>query len=136
MVEVSVKYHGVIRDVTREAAASFELPDGSTMGDLLDRMHRKYGPLFAERVLDSRIGIRSYVMFFLNGNQVEHSALQSTQLAPEDGVNEAILYVMSGASGGFTEFDGWCTRPAAGLPHLVPLVKPIVQWKGYAPVIL
>ena len=100
MVEVSVKYHGVIRDVTREAAASFELPDGSNMRDLLDQMHRKYGPLFAERVLDSRIGIRSYVMFFLNGNQVEHSALQSTRLAPEDGVTEAILYVMSGASGG------------------------------------
>jgi len=97
---VSVKYHGVIRDVTKEPAAAFELPEGGTVRDLLDLMHQRYGPDFAERVLDERMGVRSYVMLFLNGKQLDNIALDTTKVCVGGAPTEAILYVMSGASGG------------------------------------
>lgn len=100
MINVHVKYHGVIRDVTKEPAASFELLEGGTVRDLLELMHRRYGPGFAERVLDDRIGVRSYVLLFLNGRQLDHDSLDTTRVSGEGSSAEAILYVMSGACGG------------------------------------
>ena len=110
MVKVNVKYHGVIRDVTGEPGAAFEMMDDATVRDLLDQMHRKYGQGFSERVLDRRLGVRSYVILFLDGRQLDNAAVGITRLATGGQGAEAMVYVMSGACGGAdpqtTQIDG------------------------------
>lgn len=100
MIQVKVKYYGVIRDVTRAPAAEFQLPDDATLSDLLDQMRQRYGQDFAERVLDHRIGVRSYVKLFLNDEEVGANALKTTKLSTGGPSPEATLYVMPGSTGG------------------------------------
>ncbi len=105
MVKVNVKYHGVIRDVTGEPGAAFEMADGATVADLLEQMRRKYGPGFSERVMDRRLGVRSYVILFLDGRQLDNSNIRLTRLAAAGRSANAMVYVMSGACGGGRSAD-------------------------------
>ncbi len=99
-MQVTVKFHGVIRDVTREGTAELELPDDATVDDLLVRLCDKYGQGFADRVLDDRMGIQSYILIFLNDEEVNPSALKTTRLCTDGQNARATLYVLPGSTGG------------------------------------
>ncbi len=96
MVNVKVKFHGVIRDITKGPSAEVQLPEGSTIRDLLNQLHQNYGSEFADRVLDDRLGVRTYVKLFLNNYEVN---TLDTPIPNEPDAN-AMLYVMPGSAGG------------------------------------
>ncbi len=100
MISIKVKFYGVIKDIIKEPAAEFELEDGATMSDLLDLMRRKYGDEFAQRVLDDRIGVRTYVKLFLNDEEVDNASVSSTKLSAAGASAAATLYVMPSSTGG------------------------------------
>ena len=100
MLTVTVKFYGVIRDVTSATTVQVGLDDGATVMDLLDHLHEKYGREFYNRVLDESTGIRHYVKLFLNNQEVDGKALTTTRLAADGSSAEAMLYVMPAGSGG------------------------------------
>lgn len=97
---VRVKYYGVIKDIIKEPTAEFDLPDGASVADLLALMGQRYGPEFIQRVMDERIGVRTYVRLFLNDEEVEGKAIGTTPLSAPGGSAEATLYVMPSSTGG------------------------------------
>ncbi len=100
MVKVKAKYYGVVKDIIKAPTAEFELPDDATMGDLLAAMAQRYGREFAQRVLDDRIGVRSYVKLFLNDEEIEGSAIGTTRLGIGGPDAEATLFIMPSSTGG------------------------------------
>ncbi|MDO8691817.1 MAG: MoaD/ThiS family protein [Dehalococcoidia bacterium] len=100
MVKVKAKYYGVIKDLIKAPTAEFELPDDATMSDLLALMEQRYGQEFALRVLDDRIGVRSYVKLFLNDEEVDSSAIGTTRLGKAGPDAEATLFIMPSSTGG------------------------------------
>lgn len=97
MVNVKVKFHGVIRDVTKAPTTELQMAEGSTIRDLLKVLHDKYGSAFADRVLDERTGVRVYVKLFLNNEEV---GTLDTKIVPDGTDANAMIYVMPGSAGG------------------------------------
>ncbi len=100
MATVKVKFHGVIRDITRTPMTEIEVDDNATVMDLLSALHQKYGQPFHDRVLDDALGVRTYVRLFLNDEELDNRALAATNLVNGGVAAEAILYVMPAMTGG------------------------------------
>ena len=99
-MKVKVKYHGVIRDITGGSTAEFDVPDDASVSDLLGHMREQYGQAFEDRVLDDRMGIQTYILIFLNNEEVDQKALSTTRLSTGGEGAEATLYVLPGSTGG------------------------------------
>jgi len=97
MLNVKVKFYGVIRDVTKTSATELQMAEGSTIRDLLNALHEKYGPAFADRVLDDKTGVRVYVKLFLNNGEV---GTLDAEIVPDGTDANAMIYVMPGSAGG------------------------------------
>ncbi len=113
MIRIKVKFYGVIKDIIKEPAAEFEMPDGATMADLLDVMRLRYGDAFAQRVLDERIGVRTYVKLFLNDEEVDNDAVSSTRLSTTSDRAEATVYVMPSSTGGMPSSTSSAAPPTS-----------------------
>lgn len=100
MAIVKVKFFGVIRDVTGSLTAEIEVKDDATVEDLVVELRKKYGPAFADRVLDGAIGIRNYVKLFLNNEEVDNKYLGTTKLMIGGSLAEATIFVMPATAGG------------------------------------
>ncbi len=46
MINIRVKFNGVIRDVTKVPATEIKMAEGCTLSDLIAVLHEKYGPEF------------------------------------------------------------------------------------------
>src|SRR3972149_36649 len=99
MLDVKVKFHGVIRDVTKSPTAQLSLPEGSTVRDLIATLHARYGQPFAERVLDPTFGVKTWVKLFLGNTELDYRALD-TQLDTGGPNVSAILFVLPATTGG------------------------------------
>ncbi len=96
-VTIQVRFYGVIRDVIGGTSVEVQLAEHSTTRDLLAVLHEKYGQGFADRVLDEKGDVRSYVRLFLNDDQLNDL---DTILAENDSAAKMVIYVMPGSAGG------------------------------------
>ncbi len=99
MIDVQVKFHGVIRDITKAQTIELSMPEGSTLHDMLACLHGRYGQPFAERVLDSTLDIKPWVKLFLGETELDFRAL-ATPLG-DSGTNvKVMIFVLPASAGG------------------------------------
>jgi molybdopterin converting factor small subunit len=98
MIPVRVKFYGWIRDVVDGPEAEVSLPEESSIKDLVDLLVERYGPGFAERVLEGRRGFKSYVKFFLNEEEIND--LEARLKKEGQNAVQAMVYVMAAMDGG------------------------------------
>jgi len=98
-VPVTVKFYGVIRDVVDGPQLETQMPQGSTVKDLLAFLSGRYGAPFAERVMTSQGGLKTYVRVFINNQEVDSNNL-TRPLITEGQTTEAMVYVLPMSTGG------------------------------------
>ncbi len=93
-LEVEVKYYAMLREASGRKREVFELPEGSSVGDLMDIVAGKYGDPFRRYVFDSEMRVWDYLRFMLNGISV--SSLEGFDTVLGDGDVMAILPPIGG----------------------------------------
>jgi molybdopterin synthase sulfur carrier subunit len=111
-VQVQVRLPGALRPYADgRAELSVELPEGATVGTLLDRL-AAVAPALERRLRDERGGLRRYVNVYLDGDDVRGSGLLATPL--HDG---AQLLVVPAVAGGAARTAAGTTAP--GRPEVM-----------------
>lgn len=97
-MEVTVHFYGHARDVTGGTDFVTELPERSTVRDLLDRAVAHYGEKLRDRLLTRRGELEANVQLFVGERQV---------LSPDEplrdgleAVGEVTIFVVSATAGG------------------------------------
>ena len=93
-MEVEVKYYAMLREASGRKREVFELPEKSSVGDLMDLIVGRYGDPFHRYVYDSERRVRDFLSFMLNGVSV--SSLEGFETALGDGDVLAILPPIGG----------------------------------------
>lgn len=96
---IRVKFYGIIRDVVDGPQVEMQLPQGSTVIDLIRSLADRYGQKFVERVMTSQGGLKTYVKVFINNQEVDSNCLTTT-LVTEGESTEALVYVLPATTGG------------------------------------
>ncbi|MFI0449893.1 ubiquitin-like small modifier protein 1 [Actinomadura sp. 6N118] len=95
MITVEVRLPGALRDLAgARPVVPVELPDGATVGDLLDALGREL-PVVERRVRDEQGALRPHVNVFIGPANVRDLALLATPLVPD-----AEVYILPAVSGG------------------------------------
>ncbi len=93
-VEVEVRSYAMLREAAGTRRENVVLPEGSSFGDLMYFVVRKYGPVFHRYVFDDGGRERDYLSFMVNGVSVHSREGFDTSLADGDVV--AILPPVGG----------------------------------------
>ncbi|MDO8691506.1 MAG: MoaD/ThiS family protein [Dehalococcoidia bacterium] len=96
---ITVKFYGVIRDVVDGPQLETQMPQDSTVTDLLNFLADRYGAPFVERVMTSQGGLKTYVRVFINNQEVDGNNL-TRPLITEGQTTEAMVYVLPASTGG------------------------------------
>ena len=96
---IRVKFYGIIRDVVDGPQVELQLPQNSTVNDLLRSLADRYGDKFVERVFNSQGDLKTYVRVFINNQEVAGNFL-TTRLVTEGESAEALVYVLPATTGG------------------------------------
>jgi MoaD family protein len=70
-VTVKVKFMGDLRAIVGKRETTTNLPQGSTVKDLLTSLCDNYGEAFTARVLNQMGNLEHYVLVFLNGKNIK-----------------------------------------------------------------
>lgn len=93
-MEVSIQVYGTVRHIIGDSRTVLQLPDGATVGDLLDGLALKYGESLRQALLDSQGGLQRTVELFVGNRQVEG-------LQEKVGKDQRVdIYVLSPVAGG------------------------------------
>jgi len=93
-MRVEVKYYAMIREATGRRMETIEVPDGSSVDDLLDLLVGMYKEGLSNFIYDEEKKVRDYLSFMLNGLNVYSLKGMSTSL--RDGDIFAILPPVGG----------------------------------------
>lgn len=96
---IRVKFFGIIRDVVDGPQIEMQVPQDATVRDLLGHLANRYGERFAERVMTSDGGLKTYVKVFINNREVDSKNL-TVPLVTEGEATEAMVYVLPATTGG------------------------------------
>lgn len=70
MITVSVKLFLTLREIVGKKAIELNLPEHSTVLDLINFMTKKYGGAFSRCIFDEENKVREYLNFMINGKNV------------------------------------------------------------------
>ncbi|MGD2200991.1 MAG: MoaD family protein [Candidatus Bathyarchaeota archaeon] len=93
-MKVEVKYYAMLREASGRKMEDIELPEGSSVGDLMDVVVGKYGEDFYRYVYDGQKRVRDYLSFMLNGINV--NSMDGFETPVRDGDVLAILPPVGG----------------------------------------
>lgn len=93
-MEVEVKFYAMLREATGKKREAVELPEKSSVGDLMDLLVGQYGVEFGRYIYDEKKKVRDYLSFMLNGINVNSLGGFNTVL--RDGDVLAILPPVGG----------------------------------------
>jgi sulfur-carrier protein len=81
---MKVTFYATLRQVVGQKSVDFELPEGGTIKQLLEKMIRQY-PRLHQEMLDAEGDMLAHVYIFVNGRAVSllENALD-TELEPDD----------------------------------------------------
>jgi molybdopterin converting factor small subunit len=71
MLSVRVRFMGDLRAVVGKRETIAEMPQGSTVKDLLASLCSRFGEVFSSRVLNPRGSVEHHVLVFLNGRNIK-----------------------------------------------------------------
>ncbi len=93
-MEVEVKYYAMLRGASGREREVFEVPEGSSIGDLMGLIVEGCGEPFHRYVYDAERSVSDYLSFMLNGVSV--SSLEGFGAVLGDGDVLAILPPIGG----------------------------------------
>ena len=91
-VTVKVKFMGDLRAIVGRRETTTNLPQGSTVKDLLTSLSNNYGEVFRSRVLNPMGNLEHYVLVFLNGKNIKE--LESVETILGEGEVEFMMLPM------------------------------------------
>ncbi len=94
MIRVQVNFFSNVRALTGEPGSTLELPEGSSVRDLLGIVAARYGDELREYLFTDEEGLHSHVVVILNGMGV--GVLRGLDTALNDGDRVAILPTIGG----------------------------------------
>jgi len=94
LIRVEVSYFSNVRALTRESGSILELPERSSVYDLLIVVAARYGDELREYLFTDENGLQSHVVVILNGRGV--GVLDGLDTALYDGDRVAILSSIGG----------------------------------------
>ncbi len=96
-----LRYAGACGVITGKQRESINLPRGTTIGGLLDKLSAKYGSYFANRILNhNKSGLRASCRLFIGQEDVSQMSLDTPIRRVEGGDTDVTLYFLVGAAGG------------------------------------
>ena len=93
-MRVKIRFFTTLREITGKREDTADLPDGTTVGDLLSFLSTRYGREFANYLYDEKTGVHSYLQILVNGNSV--TTLQDSKTELKDGDILAIIPPVGG----------------------------------------
>jgi len=72
MIKVRVNLFLMLREIVGEKVVELNLPEHSTILDLINLLAKKYGKDFSRYVFDEKNKVRQYLNFLVNGKNIEH----------------------------------------------------------------
>jgi len=72
-IGVKVRFMGDLRALIREESLEMALPPGSTLGDLMASLSRRYGDPFTCRVFSQPGKLHHYMLVFANGQNIQEA---------------------------------------------------------------
>jgi len=87
-LKVTVKFFTTLREITGKREEELEMPEVSTVGEVLDELSRRYGAHFADYVFEKG-NVRPYLQILINGRNI--NLLQGLGTRVEEGDTIAIL---------------------------------------------
>ena len=94
-MRVKVKFFASIREITGKKEEDVEVPDNTTVEELIEILSSKYGREFSDYVYDERTGKpRDHLQFLIDGRSA--STLQGLKTRLRDGCNFAIIPPVGG----------------------------------------
>ena len=94
MIRVQVNFFSNVRALTGEPGSTLELPEGSSVHDMLIVVAARYGDELREYLFTDEGGLHSHVVVILNGRGV--GVLKGMDTALNDGDRVAILPTIGG----------------------------------------
>lgn len=94
LIRVEVSYFSNVRALTGESGSTLEVPEGSSVHDLLIIVAARYGDELREYLFTDDEGLNSHVVVILNGRGV--GVLDGLDSALNDGDRVAILPSIGG----------------------------------------
>lgn len=94
MIRVDVNYFSNVRALTGEPGSTLELPEGSSVHDMLSIVAARYGDELREYLFPDEGGLHPHVVVILNGRGV--GVLEGLDTTLNDGDRVAILPSIGG----------------------------------------
>jgi molybdopterin converting factor small subunit len=95
-IAVRVKFMGDLPAVTGQRNLRVMLPEGSTVGNLLESLCREFGPEFASRIFSGPAKLEHTVLVFVDGENIKARG----GLAAKLGASEVELLMLPVICGG------------------------------------
>jgi hypothetical protein len=95
-IDVQVKFMGDLPAVTGQRNIRVTLPEGSTVGSLLESLSCEYGPGFASRIFSGPAKLEHTVLIFVDGENIKARG----GLAAKLGAGEVELLMLPVICGG------------------------------------
>jgi molybdopterin synthase sulfur carrier subunit len=84
---MKVNFFATLREITRQKTVEFDLPEGSTVGQLVDAVIFRF-PLMHDVLLNQEGNLWGHVHVFINGRDVPFLENQmATVIKPSDAIN-------------------------------------------------
>jgi MoaD family protein len=86
-MQVNVHYIGLVKSYTNTSQDEFELPNGTTLSDLLDKIAADYGKPFTQEIYDpAKKEMKTAFVAMVNGNHMDQLQGINTRLKDRDSV--------------------------------------------------
>ncbi len=93
-LKIEVRLFAGLRELAKQKAVTEDLPDGSTVADVINRLGDRFGPDFRKQVLDERGRPNESFRILVNGQSI--AALQGAETKLRDGDVVAIFPPVAG----------------------------------------
>jgi len=86
MIEVKVSFFLMLREIVGAKTVKLNLPERSTVLDLVKFLAKEYGEQFSKYVFDEKHSVRQYLSFLVNSKNIEHLNGFKTRLNSGDSI--------------------------------------------------
>ena len=82
-MEISIKYYAMLREATDKKTEIINIPEKSSISDLLDFLVERYNKKLSRYIYDSEKKLKDYISFMLNGINI--NSLNGIETTLKDG---------------------------------------------------
>lgn len=89
-----MKFFAALRDIVGDWSINLSLPEGITVGEILESLAKQYGERFRSYVYDEKGSVQDYLIFLINGESIH--AMKGFETPLREGDSLVILPPIGG----------------------------------------